>query len=81
MLCGTMAINNITNVHCHLNAVSALPNEEIKIHLPDYNQSNDFGSLELISPIRSDNFNLIKRGFKYEVQRGLKIHEIPDAGF
>ena len=21
------------------------------------------------------------RGFKYEVQRGLKIHEIPDAGF
>ena len=24
---------------------------------------------------------LLIRGFKYEVQRGLKIHEIPDAGF
>jgi len=23
----------------------------------------------------------IKRGFKYEVQHGLKIHETPDAGF
>ena len=23
----------------------------------------------------------MNRGFKYEVQRGLKIHEIPDAGF
>ena len=64
MLCGTMAINNITNVHCHLNAVSALPNEEIKIHLPDYNQNNNFGSLELIPPIRSDNFNLIKSNFE-----------------
>ncbi len=25
--------------------------------------------------------HLIDRGFKYEVQHGLKIHETPDAGF
>ena len=64
MMCGTMAINNITNVRCHLNAISAIANEEIKIHLPDYNQNNNFGSLELVPPIKSDNHGLIKSNFE-----------------
>ena len=34
-----------------------------------------------LAPITEKIRSLKDRGFKYEVQHGLKIHETPDAGF
>jgi FkbM family methyltransferase len=55
MLCGTMAINGLANVWCHHAAVSDGSITAIEIALPDYHHSNNFGSLELLPPVRSDN--------------------------
>lgn len=60
MLCGTMAINNLPNVHCHNNAVSQVAGEMIEIGLLDYNTKNNFGALELMPPRRSDQQSVVK---------------------
>jgi FkbM family methyltransferase len=62
MLCGTMAINGITNVYTHNLAVGDGSANEIKITLPDYNAHNNFGGLELIPPKKSDNQNMVMSG-------------------
>ena len=62
MLCGTIAINGLTNIFCHQLAVSNNDILEIEISLPNYNVLNNFGGLELISPQNSDNQNMTKDG-------------------
>jgi FkbM family methyltransferase len=59
MLCGTVALNGLQNVHCHHLAVSDGQAQKIKIALPNYAERNNFGGLELIPPIRSDNQSMI----------------------
>ncbi len=61
MLCGTMALNDIHNVRCHLLAVSDRDGEKIEIDLPDYAEPNNFGGLELLAPKNSDNIDMIKK--------------------
>lgn len=60
MLCGTMAINGLSNVHCHNNAVGAADGEALEISLLDYNSHNNFGALELLPPKRSDQQDVVK---------------------
>lgn len=60
MLCGNVALNGLRNVHCHHVAVSDKSGDSIEIELPDYNQPGNFGGLELIAPVRSDNGNMVK---------------------
>jgi FkbM family methyltransferase len=62
MLCGTMAINGLTNVFCHQLAVGNNDIAEIEISLPNYNSFNNFGGLELIAARTSDNQNMTKYG-------------------
>ena len=61
MLCGTVALNNITNTFCHHNAVSNVSDELMDISLPDYSANNNFGTLELRPPRNSDNQKMIYR--------------------
>ncbi len=60
MMCGTLAINGISNVYCHNLAVSDISGNTIEINLPDYGKSNNFGGLELIPAQRSDNQQMEK---------------------
>lgn len=60
MLCGTMALNNIDNVYCYLNAVSDTEGETIEVRMPSYTHSNNFGGFELVNPRNSDNQDMIK---------------------
>lgn len=60
MLCGTMAINGVTNVHCYHNAVTDKAGDDLEIALPDYNKKNNFGGLELVEAKVSDNQNVEK---------------------
>ena len=60
MLCGTVALNGLSNVHCHHHAVSGVSGEVLEIALPDYNSANNFGGLELLAPQRSDNGHMVK---------------------
>lgn len=50
MLCGTVALNGLSNIFCHNLAVSNEENITLKIELPDYERRNNFGGLELIPP-------------------------------
>ncbi len=60
MLCGTLAINNITEVDCHCALVSSQNANVFKAQMPDYQVANNFGGLEF-SPIKnSDNHDLRK---------------------
>lgn len=59
MLCGNVALNNLTNIFCHHNAVSN-DTADISYYAPDYNAPNNFGGTELIPPVRSDNLDLIR---------------------
>ena len=61
MLCGTVALNNLTNTFCHHNAVSNVSDELMDISLPDYSANNNFGALELRPPRNSDNQKMIYR--------------------
>ncbi len=61
MLCGTVALNNLTNTFCHHNAVSNVSDELMDISLPDYSTNNNFGALELRPPRNSDNQKMIYR--------------------
>ena len=63
MLCGTIALNGLANVNCHNLAVSHMNGDLIKIPLPNYNEINNFGGLELIKPVRTDNHEMIQEGF------------------
>jgi len=60
ILCGNVAINGLTNVHCYNLAVSDQSDQTLEIQLPDYQTPNNFGGLELIEPARSDNHDMIK---------------------
>ena len=62
MLCGTMALNGLDNVRCYRAAVSDRAGETLTYDLPDYRQANNFGSVELLPPKRSDNQKLAKSG-------------------
>jgi len=62
MLCGTMALNKIMNVECHLNAVGDVDGDVIDLYLPDYNLPNNFGGFELIKAKNSDNQDMVKSG-------------------
>jgi FkbM family methyltransferase len=59
MLCGTIALNGLSNVFCHHLAVSDGDVDKIKIPLPSYNEVNNFGGLELMPPVRSDNQSMV----------------------
>lgn len=67
MLCGTVALNNLRNVHCHLNAVSDVAGETISFEAPSYEAANNFGGLELSAPMRSDNQDMVRAGEREEV--------------
>ena len=61
MLCGNIAINGLRNVHCYHAAVGD-DNTVMDIQLPDYNEDNNFGGLELVMPpMWTDNQNMIKK--------------------
>lgn len=62
MLCGTVALNNLDNVDCHLNAVSNVSGEMLTFSLPDYNSFNNFGGLELLPIEKTDNQVMVKSG-------------------
>lgn len=64
MLCGTVALNGLANVYCHNLAVSDVIGDNIKISLPKYTETNNFGGLELIQPLRSDNQATVKNDFE-----------------
>lgn len=60
MLCGTMALNGVTNVFAHQLAVSNQAGQSIQVALPNYDEPNNFGGLELMTPLRSDNQDMHK---------------------
>ena len=61
MLCGTVAINGLLNVHCHNLAVAQVSGLEIEFDGLSYDQPNAFGSLELLSPFENgDNMKMSK---------------------
>lgn len=60
MLCGTVALNGLSNIYCHNLAVSNESNNLIRMSLPNYSESNNFGGFELIAAKRSDNQDMIK---------------------
>ncbi len=64
MLCGTIAINGLQNIYCHNLAISDESGQKLEIPVLDYNETNNFGGLELIQPPRSDNQNIKKNGFE-----------------
>lgn len=64
MLCGTIALNGLRNVHCHNLAVSDSSLNKLKIPLPNYSEVNNFGGLELIPPLVSDNQAMSKKYFE-----------------
>ena len=59
MLCGTVAINGLTNIYCYNLAVSNINDEELIFDSPNYGEPNNFGGLELIRPTRSDNAEMV----------------------
>jgi FkbM family methyltransferase len=60
MLCGTIALNNLQNVQCHCNAVSAEDGEILEVEFPDYSATNNFGGFECLPPRNSDNHGMKK---------------------
>ena len=64
MLCGNVALNGLENVICHHYAVSDQPGL-LPINVPDYNTENNFGGVELIKPVYSDNHDMVKPGLEY----------------
>jgi FkbM family methyltransferase len=64
MLCGTVALNGLNNVFCHNLAISDGQSKSLKISLPNYSVENNFGALELIPPLRSDNQDMVKSNFE-----------------
>ena len=61
-LCGTVALNGLTNVRCHNLAISDGSCKTIQFDLPDYDSPNNFGGLELVPARISDNSDMTKVG-------------------
>lgn len=61
ILCGNVALNGLDNVMCEHSAVSDGTVDHIQVHMPDYNRTNNFGGLELMSAVNSDNSLMIKK--------------------
>lgn len=68
MLCGTVALNNLSNVRPHNLAVSDSSGETIEIQLPDYTKVNNFGGFEVKPPKNSDNHSMKFSGRSEVVQ-------------
>jgi len=64
MMCGTLAINGLTNTYAYHHAVSDVDGVELRFELPDYGKTNNFGGLEIIPAKISDNQDMIKKGFE-----------------
>jgi len=62
MLCGSVALNGYSTIICHNSAVSNSNGQIIEINTPDYHSENNFGGLELINPLISDNQDMIAVG-------------------
>ena len=60
MLCGTVALNGLSNIYCHDVAIGDGKIKSMKIQLPDYGEINNFGGLELMPPVHSDNQRMKK---------------------
>jgi FkbM family methyltransferase len=60
MLCGSIAINNLSNVICYHAAVSDKSDSVLRFSTPDYSTENNFGGLELVEPCLSDNQDMVK---------------------
>lgn len=60
MLCGNVALNDLNNIVCEHIAVSDKANQTLKIKVPDYHTENNFGGLELVEALNSDNQNMKK---------------------
>ena len=61
MLCGNVALNGLDNVICEHAAVTQCAST-LTVTLPDYDQVNNFGGLELIPPSHSDNDTMSHHG-------------------
>lgn len=61
VLCGNVALNGLDNVMCEHAAVSDGTVDHIQVHMPDYNRINNFGGLELMAAVNSDNSLMIKK--------------------
>jgi len=59
MLCGTVALNGLRNVHCHNLAVGGWDGF-LDTTLPDYDKYQNFGGFELIPIQKSDNGDMVK---------------------
>ena len=62
MLQETVRLNGLTNVRSHLNAVSDVGGKQIQIAVPDYDDENNFGGIELETAKSSDNGGVEKPG-------------------
>ena len=69
--------NYLKNVHVFHNAVSD-NNNQIKIKIPNYEELNNFGSLELIKPRYSDN-NKIKFSNLYEKVNCIQLNDFKEV--
>lgn len=76
MLCGNVAINGLTNTECIHAAVSDQSGKTLDIDLPDYTMPNNFGGLELVAPVRSDNQYMTKT--KQEQVRTVCVDDYAD---
>jgi FkbM family methyltransferase len=68
MMCGTLALNNISNVKPHNFAVSNEDDKYLRFDLPDYNQNNNFGGFELLVPEKSDNQSMKRSGMSETIK-------------
>lgn len=74
MLAGTMALNNLSNVHLHHNAVSNVSGQEIAIPAVDYSSHSNFGSYELERAKYSDTANMYIDG-AFDMVRTVRIDD------
>lgn len=55
LLCGNVALNGLDNTTCHQVAIGDGSMSSIDVVMPDYKKINNFGGLELVEAINSDN--------------------------
>jgi len=65
ILCGNVAINGLDNIICELAAVSDVANHSMPIQVPDYNAINNFGGVELVPALHSDNQDMSKPNMEW----------------
>ncbi len=76
MLAGTVALNNLTNVYCHNVAVSSESGQDLKIPKIDYSLEGNFGGIEIMPPVRSDNDPNILIRNQYETVKTVKLDDL-----